>query len=451
MAREKELFRRSALGYVRLNSTGIGMGQGRVIGARRGRRIGAVIGLLLAPGAAFAQTVTNQSVADRPHPDYDPIGIDIGGFTLFPAVTATVEATDNYLATATNKKSDVYAVIEPEVVLRSNWSRHRLEARAYASPSFHANLPDEDTTQLGATAAGTYDISHSTSFRADLTGARFVESRSSLGAFRGTTEPVQYDLFRSGIGISHTISDLTLTATAGAERRNYHDADLIGGGVIDQDFRDVRQLTAGGSAQYALRNGIGVIVSGQYDRERYDFRPGSRGFVSGVDLDRESSGFTLLGGVTLELSRLIFGTVQFGYLRRNYADPRLRDFGGFSYSADVLWNVTQLTSLRFRASRSIEDTSSTQIAGNTRSDFRVSVDHELYRYVLLNADVGYSTFRPNGPGVGGREYTVGAGGRYLVNRRLSFIGGVRYSGRSSDSIFLRYRAVSGNIGIRFAL
>jgi hypothetical protein len=424
-----------------------------------GRYTRLAVSALALPGCPFlgatvagAQSINDQGVAQRARPEYDPIGVDIGGLTLFPSITASLETTDNYRATPTNKQGDVYTVIQPEMLVRSTWSRHRLEARAYASPSVHFNLSDENVTQFGASASGTYDVSRMTSFRADLTGARFVESRSSLGAFRGTAEPVRYELFRAGLAVSQSFNDITLTANAGSERRNFHDVRLAAGaGRIDQDFRDVRFLTAGGSAQYDLRNGIGLIASGQYERARYDFRPGSPGFVRGVSLDRQSSGFNLQGGVTLELSRLVFGTIQAGYITRSYRDPRLRDLNGVSYSADILWNVTQLTSIRLRAARSVEETSATQIAGNRRNDLRIGVDHELYRNILLNGDVGYGSFRPNGPGVGGRELTLGGGARYLINRRFTLSGGGRYSQRTSSNQFLRYKAFGANASLRFAL
>ncbi len=401
--------------------------------------------------ASLAQTVQNEGVAERARPDYDPIGIDVGGFRLLPSVTATVEATDNYLATNTNKRSDVYMTVRPEVTLRSNWSRHRLESRTFVSPSVHANLSRENVTQFGTGLNGVFDASRDTSFRGNLGAARYAESRSSFGAFRGNSEPVQYDLFRGGLGVSHSIADLTLSATADAERRNYDDIRQNGAVLIDQDFRDVRTLSVGGSARYALRNGIGLIGSAQYDRARFDLRPGKPGFINGTTLNRNSSGFSVLGGVTLELTSLVFGTVQLGYRKRNYADPRLSTSSGLSYSADVLWNVTQLTSLRFRAAQTYEDSSALQLAGNTRNDFRILADHELYRYVIISADAGFSKFSPDGPGIGGREYNFGVGGRYLINRRFSLTGGLRYASRDSSSPLLRYKAATANVGVRFAL
>lgn len=408
------------------------------------------IALTAAAPAAAQSLTTGQGVADRARPDYDPIGLNTGGFTLFPSVSTTAIANDNYLARDTDKRFDAYLVLQPELYARSNWSRHRLDARAFASQQFHTDLSGDNVSQIGASTSGAYDVSRMTQFRADASIARYVESRAALGTVQDTREPVRFGAYHVGVGASQSFLDLIWNADASYDYRNYSDVELLDGTPLDQDFRNVRVLGLGGSAQYDVRNGIGIIAGIRYDTERYDVRPGQDGFVNGVDLNRQSSGYNAFGGVSLELTRLIFGRVTVGYLNRKYDDPRLTDFGGLSYNADVLWNITQLTTVRFNASRSVENTSSPLIAGNTRSDFRLSADHELYRYVILSGDIGYGSFRPNGPGVGGNEYTAGVAGRYLINRRYTVTGSLRHSGRSSDSRFLRYDANIASLGLRAA-
>lgn len=413
---------------------------------------GSIGSLCFAISGAHAQTVQpGQSVADRARPDYDPLGTSVGSFNLYPSANISVDATDNYRATDTNREGDAFFTVQPQARLVSDWGRHRLNANVYYARSFHIGKGSENISQYGASATGVYDVSRRTSFRADLSAARSAESRSSLGAFRNSLEPVRYDNFRTGLAITQDLDPLTLTGQVSAERINYYDARVAGGGVIDQDFRDLRVLTAGGSARYAMRNGIGLMFSGQYQRNDYDFGPGSLGYNPATTVDRHSNGIRLQGGVSLELSKLIIGYIQVGYLNRNYRDPRLRDSGGLSFDADVLWNATPLTSVRLSARRSFEETSSQVIAGNTRNDFGVRVDHELYRNVILNADANYGSFSPNGPGFGGREYSLGTGARYLVNRNFTLTVGVRHSRRDSDSPFLRYNATSGGIGLRVAL
>lgn len=419
--------------------------------------IGVSIAAVAHAGPAAAQTLApGQGVADRPRPDYDPIGSRAGLFTLYPSVTTTAEATDNYLGTNTDRRTAAYLVVQPELYARGDFGLSRIDARAFASQSVHANLPRENATQFGASATGAYEPVRDLQLRADVSASRLVESRTSLATVQGTREPIRFDVLHVGAGASKRFVDLTVSGNVALDKRDFADARLRGdNSPLDQDFRDVRFVTAGGSVQYDLRNGIGLIVSGQYDDLHYLERDQSPGFIDGVPLNRDSSGFSLLGGVTLELSRLIFGTVQVGYLRRNYEDRRLDDFNGLSFNGDVLWNVTALTTLRFRASRTVEDTSSPFVAGNTRSDFRASVDHELYRYVILSGEVGYGRFRPNITDesvgfFGGDEYYAGVRARYLLNRRYTLSGGLRHARRSSDSRFLRFNATTADVSLRVA-
>jgi len=414
-------------------------------------KLAALLGLVFATAPALAQTdVRGQGVADRPRPDYDPYGYPVGGVTLYPSVTTSVEATDNYLASDTNKRGDVYAVISPELRVASNWERNRLTARAYFNQSIHANLSDNNAAQYGAELGGALDVSRATQVTLDTSIGRYVENRADLGSFQGTLEPVTYNAYRVRAGISQNFNRLTLNGSAALSYLNYNNIPVPGGTPIDQNFRDTRMFTGIVSAQYEVASGIGLVVTGQYDNSTYTFGPGQPGFNPLVDIDRASSGFNLQGGITFELSSLVFGTIQFGVLNRDYRDTRLRNFQGLSYSANVLWNVTPLTSLRLTVQRSVQDASSTIVAGNTRSDLRLYVDHELYRYILLSGDVGYGSFIPNGPGVGGQEFTVGGGARYLIDRRWSVGGSLRYSQRTSASSALQYHATTASISVKFA-
>ena len=416
-----------------------------------GKWVVTTIVVVLGAGVAQAQpVVAGQNVADRAHPEYDPVPIAVGAFTLLPTATVRLEATDNYRANNDNRESDVHVAIRPAATLRSNWARHRLSVEGFYEQRVHLKLTDENSNSVGTTVRGLYDISRQTQLSADFFAGSDVESRAALSSFRGSAEPVRFSTLRASLGLAQSFNDLQLTGQASAAKINYNDAKLASGLEIDQDFRDFERLTLGGNARYALRNGIGVIGGLQYDKTRYDFGPGSPGFVPGIALDRESSGFSAQAGVSLELTRLIFGTIQAGYLSRRYQDPLLRDFSGLSFSADVLWNPTPLTSVNLRASRSVEETASTTFSGNTRSDFNLRVDHELYRYILISGDLDYSHFRANGPGPRGDEYGAGVAVRYLIDRRFTLTGSLRHTRRASNVAGLRFDATRASIGLRTA-
>ena len=395
--------------------------------------------------------IPGQDVANRAHPEYDALGVKLGGFTLHPSVNSEIHATDNYRASDNNRAGDIYVALRPEVSLTSNWSRHRLQARAFLDEQVHLLLGSENSTSYGASVNGVYDISHDTQARLDFSAGRYVESRSSLGSFRGSLDPVQYDAFHAGIGLSHNFNRLTLNGSSNLDYNNYNAAKLPGGLTISQDFRDVRNLTVSGNAQYALAGGTGLIVSAQHDESRYSFRPGSAGFLPGFDLERDSAGESVQAGVTLELSDLIIGTVQAGYLTRRYNDLRLRNVSGLTYSANILWNPSPLTSVRAVVRRSVQATASTTYAGNLRTDVDVTVHHELYRWVLLTGELSYGHFSANGVGPSGNEYDGSIAARYLLSRRVTLGATVRHSQRDAASSFLRYSANDASVSIRYGI
>lgn len=412
----------------------------------------AFLGLLASADDVRAQAVQRGvTVADRPRPQYDPIGFDLGTFRVYPAISTDVRASDNYRARDTDRQGDFFAVVLPEVAFGSTWGRHRLNGRAYFNRSIHANLPTENASQYGVLIDGAYEVSRDTVLRADASLARSVEGRADLGSFRNSVEPVRFDTYHVAIGGSQQFNRVRLDGSVGVNKLIFKDVDGLDGSIIDQSFRDVRTISESLSAQYDVGNGIGLIVSGSANQNRFSFRPGSAGFNPLINLNRDSSGFSLEGGVVLELSSLVFGTIKAGYIRQDYRDARLRDFSGLSFTADVNWNVTSLTTLRFRASRTVQDTSSTAVAGNTRSDFSLRVDHELYRFLILSSTANYATFTPNGPGARGTEYGIQVGARYLIDRHWSVGLNAGYAHRDSASTFLRYRAASAALSIRFAL
>lgn len=416
-----------------------------------GKLVVTTIGIVLATGAVQAQeVVAGQNVADRAHPEYDPVPIAVGAFTLLPTVTVQLTATDNYRARNTDRVSDVHVAVRPAASLRSNWARHRLSIDGFYEQRVHFKLSEENSNSLGTTVRGLYDISRQTQLSGDFSARSEVESRSALGSFRGSVEPVRFSTLRAGLGLAQSFNDLQLSGRSSVEKVNFGDAKLPNGLEFDQDFRDFDRFTLGGNARYSLRSGIGVIGGLQYDKTNYDFGPGSPGFVPGANIDRESSGLSAQAGVSLELTRLIFGTIQAGYLSRRYEDPRLRDFDGFTFSADVLWNPTPLTSVTLRGGRSVEESASTTFSGNTRTDFNLGVAHELYRYVLISGDLDYSHFRANGPGPRGDEYGARVATRYLIDRRFTLTGSLRHARRTSNLAGLRFNATSGSIGLRTA-
>ena len=399
---------------------------------------------------ATAQSVAPRGgVADRARPAFDAPGIRAGSFLLFPTVTGRAEYDDNVLASAAGKQGDRIFYLEPELRIRSDLGRHAVDGKVYYHRSFHDKLGSEDATEYGATGRGVVDMTRRTRIKLSGGYERNAENRRSLASFSGSRSPVRFDMSSASLGLEQEVSDFTLSGKGDYQRIAYADTTDALGNVIDLKFRNLKVRSATAQIDYRLRSGTTAFVRAIKESRRYDLRPGDPGFDPFTQTDRSADGLRIEGGVGLELTSLIYGNVRIGYLRERYTDPKLRDVDGLSYGADLLWNVTPLTTLRFTATRSVDVTSSQTTAGNLRNEFSAKVDHELLRYVILSAGLRRAHIDPAGPTAKSREFEGDVGVRYLMNRQVELRGGFAYEERSSANAAIRFSGQRIFLGLTF--
>ncbi|KKC27773.1 outer membrane beta-barrel protein [Sphingomonas sp. SRS2] len=414
-------------------------------------RVSAFLAML--SGTVLSQAVQAQEVpphvgvADRARPAFDALGIRTGSLLVFPAITGRLEYDDNVLASSAGKRGDSVFYVEPEVRVRSDFSRHAFDTRVYYRRSFHNKLSGEDSSEYGVTGRGVVDVTRRTRIRAGAAFEHNAENRASLSSFTGSRTPVKYDRFAGSLGLEQEVGDFILLGRGEYRRISYDDAVDPLGNVIDLEFRNLKVRTATGQISYRLRSGTTAFVRAQAERRLYDLRPGDPGFDPFTSTDRSGKGLRAEAGLGVELTSLIYGNVRLGYLRQKYDDAALRDVSGLSYGADILWNVTPLTSFRLTADRSVDETSSQTTAGNLRSEFTGKVDHELLRYVILSAGVRYARISPAGPTAKSREVEANLGVRYLMNRYMELRGGYAYEKRSSATNVIRFSSNRVFVGL----
>src|SRR5690606_4765722 len=98
------------------------------------------------------------SVQERPRPGYDALGLRAGAFQVYPRLTARIDHQDNIFASDDRPVDDMVYALQPEVSLRSDWSRHALSADAQASVVRHAEVRSEDSTTWSAGLNGRLDV-----------------------------------------------------------------------------------------------------------------------------------------------------------------------------------------------------------------------------------------------------------------------------------------------------
>ncbi len=398
----------------------------------------AVLGAaLLAFGAFKANAEEEQGdtgVLDRSRPEYDALGVPAGGFTLFPSLSVAIGSDDNLFATEGFEVSDTFGSLHPEMILQSNWSRHQLVFDAYARSTYYDENPDEDQVEWGAGLKGRIDASRSSILSADGRFDNLAEARGSIDAVGLAAEPVLYDMATGSLSFSQRLNRFSFSLGGRLTTFDYDDLASLGGGMIDQDFRDRSVAVTIATAKYEFSAGSNVVLQAEINSRDYDLEPGDAGFVPGLNFDRDSTGYNVKGGLEFGVTNLVNGKIMIGYLEQDYDDVAFTAVEGASFSAELKWSISGLTDLRFEGGRSAEDTTSALAGGRLATAYGAAIDHEFRRNVIATVEASHTNYDFEGSSRDDDIARAGAGVRYLVNRRMSLGLGYEYSDRSSNVV-----------------
>lgn len=383
-------------------------------------------------GAGAAQTNfsrdRNISVSARPRPDYQAAGIHAGGFTIYPKLTTTFEHNDNIYAAKTGKQDDNVWHVNPELVVASNWNRHSLSAYARGGFNRYSDNSTENTDDYAFGTDGRIDVTRNAQINAGASFSRGTEPRTSPNSPAAAKEPTQFKTTTAYVGASQEFNRLKLSTRLDFTKFNYDDTPKVGGGVVDQDYRDRNVTNLMVRADYAVSPDTALFL--EITGNKRDYRQSK----PVVTLNRDSDGVQVLAGANFELGALTRGELGVGYIKQNYDDPAAQDLDGFGARAQVEWFPTQLTTVTLTGTRTVEESGDPTIAGYLSNNATLKVDHELLRNVLLSANV--SAGKDEYKGIDRDDKNTGAGvsATYLLNRNVGVSLNYSYQKRASSGL-----------------
>jgi hypothetical protein len=364
------------------------------------------------------------TVKSRVRPDYDPAGIRAGAFFIYPKAILTELYRDNVFYEDSDEKSDFATEIAPSVEIRSNWDNHALNVYGALEVGRYLDYTSEDYADGRAGFDGRIDIQRDLNVSGGVDYRRLHEPRSSPDQV-GAAEPVEYDVYGPQARLTKRFNRLSVQIGGSATEYDYDDAPATGGGTFDTDDRDRREIEGTARVGYEFAGRYEGFVRGTLNERSYDSTPDSSG------VNRDSNGWELAGGITIDFGGITFADIYAGYLSQEYDDPGLPTIDGPSFGANVTWNVTQLTTVTFEASRTIEETTLSGAAGALSSDAQLTVDHELLRNLIVSAGARFNYIDYEGISREDDIAGLGLGATYLINRY--FNAGLRYSFTARDS------------------
>lgn len=368
----------------------------------------------------------NVSVAERPRPGYEAVGARAGAFMVYPKIEVQAGYTDNLLATETNKISDGFARIRPELAVSSQWSRHAINAFARASATRYSENSDEDVDTWSIGGGGRVDIGRQTYLAPTASYSELAEPRTAANSPFTAAAPIQFKVREAGARFEHIANRFKLSLIGNASELNYEDGKTSLGGKVEQDQRDRSVYTAIARVDYAVSPDTAVFVQVGGNDRPYRL-PSTATYAA-----RDSSGYDVFVGSEFDLGLLFRGEVAAGYIKQTYDDARYNDVDGAAVRAKVEYFPSQLTTVSLTATRSIEDSAAVGSAGILTTDVKLAADYELRRNVVLHAEAGAGQDEFRGIDRTDDRWTVGVEALYLINRRLGASIGYRHQDRSSS-------------------
>jgi len=376
-----------------------------------------------AGASALAQSFErdrNVSVMERPRPEYDALGVPMGSFTAYPAATVGVEYNDNVYATTTATQDDTILKGSAEMLVQSNWSRHFLSFFGVVSHDEYSDLSDENHTDYTLRADGRVDVVRSTTLGGSAVYQQLTEPRTSSSAPGGAAEPIQYSVTGfDGYG-TYERGRARFRVSSAFNEYDYDDAFSAAGAVLDQDFRDKDVWRSSLRSDFAVSPDTALFFEAIYDERTYSLQPPA------VTLARDSEGYELLAGANFDITNLVRGEIGVGYVNQDYDNASLPSVEGVGLRGNVEWFPTQLTTVSFGASRTVEDSTVTGSSGYLSSNFTVNIDHELMRNVILSANALYAEDDYEGIDRTDDRLGAGLGVTYYVNRYVGVSGTYNY-------------------------
>lgn len=376
------------------------------------------------PALTAIKLPEDKAVTDRPRPDYDPLGVRVGGFTIFSYIEIIGKYNDNIFAEETGTVDDLITVIHPSLMVKTDSPNHLLRFDAGAKIGRFADRNKENYEDFDVSAKGRINVLRNSNLFGELRYVATHEDRSSPDDADGV-EPVEYATTHVRLGGMHEFNRLALTLSGDATGYDFDDAHDASGSEINQDDRDRTVYRMSLRAGYELAPEYEGFVRAIYNIRAYEDAIDDNG------LDRDSTGYELVAGAVADFTGVTFGEVSFGYLSQDIDDAQLETVAGVSFGAKVTWNPTTLTTVKGWANRKVEETTQNTVSGVLKSTFGASVDHELLRQLLLHFEISYGLQEFEGSTREDDSFGVELGARYMLSRNYYL--GLNYLYFSRDS------------------
>jgi hypothetical protein len=362
------------------------------------------------PSVAGAQPLpdaelTRIPVAERPHRDFDPRGVEMQSIFFYPSVTGAFLYNSNIFARPADAKSDVAALVSPRLTIDYEKPRSSYRAQFGADIYRFREFTRQDRINAFARLRTDNEIRDDLELETRFEAARKHDIPGEASSQLNAAEPIPYTDLRAETTVTKTFNRFGVAIDGTARRLDYENVTSFSGAPLDQTWRDGTILTASVKPFYEFSPGYRVFVRGRLN---------NRDYAGQGDLNRNADGYDLHGGVDFEATPLILGSFEIGYLSETYQNRAIRPIKGLSFLGNLTWLASPLMTLTLSGARSVAETTTPDFFGRVDTAVGVRLDYELLRNLIVST--GPKFIRQDFTDTTRRDDVtmVGAGLNYLI-------------------------------------
>jgi hypothetical protein len=382
---------------------------------------------------AMAGTVVGQPLRKRLRLDDDPfgaVGIYAGSFLVKSAVELT-GGYDTNPGRFVSPRGSAFYMIAPELLAASDWTRHSVVVDLRGSFTGYGNTfpsPDGqisgvptnvDRPDFTGKIDGRLDVTRDTRINSEFRLRLGTDNPGSPNIQAGLSKYPLYTTTGGSLGVEQDFNRLRLSATGNVDRTIYQNSELTNGESTTNDDRNFNQFGGIGRVSYDLLPGLRPFAELEGDSRVHDTHFDRNGFA------RDSSGGYAKAGTTFEFSRILTGEASIGYALRTYNDSRLDNLTGLLTSASLVWAATPLTTVKFIANTSVDETTVPGVAGVLTRTYTGEVDHDFRRWLSAVGKFTWGTLDYQGSGRLDKLTSVSGDLVYKLNREFQVKATVR--------------------------
>ncbi|MBB5752526.1 outer membrane beta-barrel protein [Prosthecomicrobium pneumaticum] len=371
---------------------------------------------------------------------YDPLGLRVGSFLMFPAVELRGGYASNAAGAAGGGASGLLEVA-PEVVFRSQWARHAatLSLRGGVLHALDGGTGDRPTVSIEAGGRIDLPAEWTLALRAGYDYAR--EDLSSADYPDGADRPPGVHRLAAGAALDGRIGRVVLGLRSAVDGRLYEDAE-IGGVAVSQKDRDNAAVSGTLRLGYAVVPGLVPFVEAEASRRIYAERRDADGIA------RASRGVALRAGLAYDAAPVTTAEIALGWRREDFDDDALSSLEAFTIDGSIVWSPTRLTTVRLAGSTAIEPSTDPGTSGAVVYDTTLSIERALRRNLTAELFGGWRAEEFGGAGADTTTWTAGVGARWKLNRSLWVTGRFTQTWFESAAAAADYRDSRVLVGLR---